>query len=172
MTLEEYLDMTSEKWSLTGKKQYTVRAGTVSAELSFHNELENADYTVRDDGETVVLKGTAGEMWTSPLSKVVRTYTKPDGSRLSEADFAVKDSFIDIVTVSAPDSNFAMFVPKEITVTVKTACGDILHANLPGVPHGKGDRLVCNAGKDGRPDLSDIWVVNGKIFSDTYFDGE
>ena len=70
MTLEEYLDMTSEKWSLTGKKQYTVRAGMVSAELSFHNELENADYTVRDDGETVVLKGTAGEMWTSPLSKV------------------------------------------------------------------------------------------------------
>ena len=172
MTIEEYLDISTEKWFLTGKKQYTVQAEMVSAELSFHNELEAADYTAKNDGETVVLKGTVGEMWLSPLSKVISTYTKPDGSRLSEADFAEKDRFIDIVTVSAPDSNFAMLVPKDISVTVKTAWGDLLHTNLPEAPHGSGDYLVCNADKEGKPDLSDVWVVNGMIFPDTYFAGK
>ena len=70
----------------------------VSKETSFHNELEVTDYTVTDDGITVVLKGSLGEMWASKLSKVISTYTRPDGSELSEKDFAVKDTYIDILT--------------------------------------------------------------------------
>ena len=83
MTLEEYLETSEENWFLTGKKEYTVHAMMVSKKSSFHNELEDVDYTVADDGTTVILKGTAGEMWTSQLSKVMEGYTKPDGSRLS-----------------------------------------------------------------------------------------
>ena len=44
----------------------------------------------------------------------------------------------------------------------------MLQANRAGVPHGEGDYLVCGAGEDGQPDLSDVWVVNGAIFPDTY----
>ena len=140
----------------------------VSKDTSFHNELEVVDYTATDDGVTVVLKGTAGEMWTSKLPKVISTYTKPDGSEITEADFAEKDSFIDLKTKAAADTNFAMHVPTDISVTVETAWGDVLHTNLPNAPHGEGDFLVCRVGEDGEPDLSDVWVLNGVIFPENY----
>lgn len=168
MTFEEYLDAGGEQWFLTGKKQYPVQAMMVSKETSFHNDLEVVDYTVTDDGTTVILKGTVGEMWATSLSKVLATYTKPDGSALSEADFAEKDVYIDIVSIPSPDSNYAMFVPADTTVTVQTAWGDVLHTNLPNAPHGDGDYLVCRVGEDGEPDLSDVWVLNGEVFPNTY----
>lgn len=114
----------------------------VSQETSFHNELEVTDYTVTNDGITVILKGHFDEMWASKLSKVISTYTKPDGSALSKADFAEKDVWIDIVTIPLPDAYYAMYVPLGVSVTVETAWGDALHTNLPNAPHGDGDYLV------------------------------
>lgn len=70
VSFEEYLDTTSEKWFKTGKKKYTIQAMMVSKETSFHNDLEVTDYTVNDDGVTVILKGTVGEMWTDRKSVV------------------------------------------------------------------------------------------------------
>lgn len=168
MTLDEYLKKGDEEWFRTGKNEYTVQAMMVSKETSFHNDLEVVDYTVTDDGVTVVLKGTSDELWATKLSKVIATYTKPDGSEISEADFAEKDTFIDLVTIPDPDANFAMFVPNTISVTVETAWGNVLHTNLPNAPHGDGDFLVCRVGKDGKPDLSDVWVLNGVQFLKNY----
>lgn len=168
LSLNEYLKETDEKWFLTGKKEYTIQAMMVSKEMTFHNDLEVVDLTASDDGETVVLKGTRDEIWTSPLPKVVSRYRKPDGSELSIDDFAVKDVFIDIETIPALDSYYAMHVPKDINVIVETPQGDILNTNLPNAPHGEGDYLICMIGKDGGPDLSDVWVLNGLIFPDCY----
>ena len=167
VTLEEYLESTNESWFLTGKTSYTVQGMMVSKETSFHNPLEVTDYTVTDDGVSVVLKGTVGEQWVTKLEKVMKTYTKADGTPVTAEDFAEKDVFIDLKTKAAPDSNFAMFVPKGTSVTVNTAWGDVLHTNLFNAPHGDGDYLVC-PNKDGQPDLSDIWVVNGAVFPITY----
>ncbi len=168
MTFEEYLELSSENWFLTGKRKYTIQAMMVSKEISFHNELEVVDYTVTDDGITVVLKGSFDEMWTTKLSKVLSTYTKPDGSALSEADFAEKDVWIDMITRPEPDAYYAMYVPLSVSVSVETAWGDVLHTNLPNAPHGEGDYLVCRTGEDGEPDLSDVWVVNGVVFPEYY----
>lgn len=168
MTFEEYLAQGGESWFLTGKQAYTIQAMMVSKETSFHNELEVADYTVTDDGETVVLKGLIGEMWSSKLPKVISTYTKPDGSEISAEDFAEKDIYIDIIPRPAPDAYYAMFVPVDISVTLETAWGDVLHTNLPNAPHGDGDYLVCRAGEDGNPDYSDVWVLNGVVFPEYY----
>lgn len=167
-TLAEYLESGREEWFLTGKKKYPVRAMMVSGERTFHNELEVVDYTAADDGETVVLEGTRGEMWPSSLPQVIARYTKPDGSGLSREDFAEKDVFIDIVTIPTTDAYYAMHVPNDTTVTVVTAGGNVLHANLPNAPHGEGDYLVCTIGEDGGPDLSDVWILNGLIFPDCY----
>ena len=169
MTLAEYLEQSENDWFLTGKKEYTVQAMMPSKETSFHNELEVADYTVTNDGITVILKGTLGEMWTSKLSKVISTYTKADGSEITEKDFEIKDRYIDLKTKAAPDTNYAMHVPNDISVTVETAWGDVLHTNLPNAPHGDGDFLVCRAGEDGEPDLSDVWVLNGVQFPENYY---
>lgn len=168
ISLEDYLAQSNSAWIPAGKKEYTVQAMMVSKETSFHNELEVTDYTVTDDGITVVLKGSLGEMWASKLSKVISTYTRPDGSELSEKDFAVKDTYIDILTRPEPDAYYVMHVPADIRVTVKTAWGDELHTNLPNAPHGNGDYLVCRKSSDGKPDLSDIWVLNGVIFPEYY----
>lgn len=146
LSLGAYLEQTDESWFLTGKKEYTIQAMMVSGTLSFHNALEDVDYVAIDDGETVVLRGTRGEMWTSPLSKVVTRYAKQDGSELRREDFAQRDVMIDIVAIPTKDSYYAMHVPTDITVTVVTAWGDELHTNLPNAPHGEGDYLVCTVG--------------------------
>ena len=75
---------------------------------------------------------------------------------------------IDIITRAEPDSYYAMRVPPEISVAVTTAWGDVLHTNLPNVPHGGGDYLVCRARGRGGPDLSDVWVLNGVVFPEYY----
>ena len=168
LTLEQYLTQGRETWFLTGKKEYAVRVMMVSQAASFHNELEAADYTVTDDGVTVILKGSFDEMWATKLSKVISTYTKPDGSALSEADFAEKDAWIDIVTIPSPDAYYAMYVPVNISVTVEPAWGDVRHTNLHNAPHGEGDDLVCRTGADGEPDLSDVWALNGVVFPEYY----
>ena len=61
-----------------------------------------------------------------------------------------------------------MHVPKDISVVVETAQGDVLHSNLPNSPHGEGDYLICTINEDGGPDLSDVWILNGLIFPDCY----
>ena len=167
-SLEEYLESSREKWFLTGKKKYTVQAMMVSKEMTFHNDLEVVDLVAADDGETVVLKGTRDEIWTSPLPQVISRYTKPDGSELRKEDFANKDVYFDIVTIPTKDAYYAMHVPNDISVTVETAQGNVLHSNLPNAPHGEGDFLVCTIREDGEPDLSDIWILNGLIFMDCY----
>ncbi|MBR4457670.1 MAG: hypothetical protein IKS31_01795 [Clostridia bacterium] len=171
MTLEEYLAQSGEEWFPTGKSRHVIQAMMVSGEFSFHNEMEVTDYTVTDDGVTVVLKGAFGEMWATGLSKVISSYTKPNGSALTAEDFARKDVFIDIVTRPEPGAYFAMFVPARFSVTVETAWGDILHTNQPNGPHGDGDYLICPATEDGRPDTSDVWVVNGVVFPEYYDTG-
>ncbi len=168
LSLEEYLKNSTENWFLTGKKKYTIQAMMVSKEMTFHNDLEVVDLVASDDGETVVLKGTRDEIWTSPLPQVVSRYTKPDGSELRLEDFENRDVYIDIVTIPTKDAYYAMHVPNDITVTVETAQGNVLHTNLQNAPHGEGDFLVCTIREDGEPDLSDIWVVNGLIFLDCY----
>ena len=168
ISLEEYLEKGGEKWFLTGKRAYTVQAMMVSKETSFNNELEVTDYTVNNDGVTVILKGAVGEMWASKLPNVISTYTRPDGSALSEKDFAVKDEYIDILARPETDAYYAMYVPLSISVSVETARGDILHSNLPNAPHGHGDYILCRADENGEPDLSDIWILNGVVFSKYY----
>ncbi len=168
MSFEDYLDQTEETWFRTGKKEYEVQAKMVSRETSFYNDLEAEDYTVTDDGVTVILKGKFGELWTSPLSKVISTYTKPDGSALGETDFAKKDTWIRITAKPDPESYYAMHVPLDVSVTVETAWGNELHTNLSNAPHGKGDYLVCRVSEEGQPDLSDVWVLNGVVFPEYY----
>lgn len=164
----DYIKAHAEDFFLTGKAEYTIQGMMVSKDTTFHNDLENVDYTATDDGESVVLKGTVGEQWVTKLSKVLETYTKADGTALKAEDFtSSKDTFIDLKTKAEPDTNFACFVPKDVRLTVNTAWGDVLHVNDPVSEHGYGDYLVC-PNKDGKPDFSDVWVVNGAIFANTY----
>ena len=167
ITMEAYLALGLSDWFPTGKTDYRVQAKMVSADTEVYNELEDAHYTAQPNGEDVILKGTQGEEWVTKLSKVAKTYTKPDGSEITLEDFTQLDAYIDLKTIPT-EGYFAYFIPADYKVTVSTAWGDVLHANRDGVPHGDGDYLVCAAGEDGKPDLADVWVVNGAVFLQTY----
>ena len=88
--------------------------------------------------------------------------------KISENDFAIRDTYIDLITRAEPDTYYAMYVPPDISVTVITAWGDELHTNLPNAPHDDGDYLVCRINENGEPDLSDIWILNGLVFPEYY----
>ena len=167
ISLDAYLASSEYDWFLTGKTSYTIQGKMVSAPTEVYNNLEDVHYTAEANGEDVILKGTSGEEWVSKLEKVMETYTKADGSALTAEDF-VADTYIDLQTKAEPDTNYAMFIPADIQVIVETAWGDVLTANRPEVPHGDGDYLVCSVTEAGEPDLTDVWVVNGATFPDTY----
>ena len=73
-----------------------------------------------------------------------------------------------MISRAEPDSYFAMHVPLNVSVTAKTAWGDVLHTNLPNAPHGDGDYLVCRVNENDEPDLSDVWILNGVVFPEYY----
>ena len=77
------------------------------------------------------------------------------------------EPYIGIKTVSKKGC-YAYFVPLKYKVEVHIANGCLLHANREGVIHGQGDYLVCSADENGKPDLANIWVVNGMQFEANY----
>ena len=167
-TSSDWLSSHMEDGFVTGKTDYVISGMMVNEPYDTYNFLELTDYHVEDDGVSVVLKGTLGEEWVTKLSKVLKTYTKEDGSALTESDLLDnKGTFIPLRAKATPDANFAFFVPKNVIVEVQTAWGDVLYTNKSETDHGKGDYLVC-INKDGQPDLSDVWVVNGAVFETTY----
>ena len=167
LSLTNYLALGLFDWFPTGKTDYLVQAKIVSVNTEIYNSLEDVSYIAHPNGEDVVLKGTLGEEWVTKLSKVAKTYTMPDGAEVTLKSFSESDVYIDLKTIPTAE-NFAYFIPLQYKTEVKTAWGDVLHANREGVTHGDGDYLVCSAKEDGKPDLSDVWVVNGAIFVKTY----
>jgi hypothetical protein len=160
-------DLDYSGFFLTGKTDYVIEGKMVSSSLKFTNYLEGSDYEAFPNGEDVVLKGAAGELWRSSFAKVQKTYTKLDGSELGLDDFII-DSFIKLKTKPSGMTYFALHLSLNYLVEVQTAWGDVLQANRPEVPHGNGDYLICRKGADGNPDLSDTWIVNGVVFPYTY----
>lgn len=166
MTFEQYVKEHLGDFFLTGKKDYNMQVGIADKEQTFHNPLEDADYTVKPGD--IILKGTVGEMWTTKLEKALKTYKMPDGTPLTEEYLNQhRGSFVDVKSEGAPNTNFALRVPEDISFIVPTSWAE-LTINKPGIDNGLGGMLVCRPDKFGRPDLSDVWVVNGKIFETTY----
>jgi hypothetical protein len=58
-------------------------------------------------------------------------------------------------------------IPVNLVFQIPTSWGDVLTVNAPGIPHGRGDFIVC-ADAGGYPNLNDRWVVNGEVFPSTY----
>lgn len=158
-------DFAAEDFKPTAKLSYQIVGKRVAQPTAVHNTLENTDYLAQPKKD-VVLKGTAGELWVTPLKKVQQTYLSVKNTPLTEKDFPV-DQFIPLKT-KAGKKVFALFVPKEKIVKIMTAWGDELTANRPEVEHGEGDYLVCSMDENGKANLKDVWVVNGKIFPKTY----
>lgn len=160
-------DMDRSGFVPCSKTDYVVSARRAVEPTVVYNNFEDTYYDVSpDEKDRIILTGVVGEEWVTKLSKVLTTYTNLDGSPLAEDQIPYDGTKLEIRTIPGSD-NYAMFVPRNTKVIVTTAWGDILTANRDGIPHGDGDWIICR-GKDGNPDFSDVWVVNGAIFPRTY----
>lgn len=165
-----------ELYRRTSKKKYEVYVCMPKIGQAVHNKLENANY-ITEEGKRFVISGTVGEQWVISIDKLAKTYQLPDGAEINPAYLKTKiqqvngNSIIDWFTVVTKPGgggiNWATFVPKQFIFKIKTSWGDVLTVNDPSVDHGNGDFLVCSDG-NGIADLSDRWVVNGKVFITTY----
>lgn len=161
-------------WRKTRKKSYEVYMSMPKAGTKVHNKLENASY-ITDDNKRFVISGTVGEKWVVDFAKLWSTYRNMEGGYLqpsylrSKIKYGVID-WMKIKTAQGDNAavNWAFHLPLSIkNFPVKTSWGDTLYANRPGIDHGMGDFLVC-ADDNGRPNLNDVWIVNGEVFAYTY----
>ena len=112
--------------------------------------------------------GTVGEKWCSELDHVLASYRLPNGATQTESYLRVNlGHFIRVRTDSGRTKCFACRVPPKISFGVETWWSSLI-VSRPGVDHGMGDFLVCEASAKGRPDFSRLWSVNGRAFENTY----
>ena len=155
------------------KRKYSVhvcRADLTAPEKKIFNHLEKVVYTPSEQ-KPFVVKGTAGECWVIDPVKLCKTYEMLDGSPINPDAIGV--DWVEVKTRPDAAVNWAMCIYPDrygeaaSAVEIKTSWGDILHPNLPGIPHGEGDYAVCSDA-DGAPNFDDMWVVNGEVFKNTY----
>lgn len=130
------------------------------------------------DATPFVLCGTVGEMWTISPDKLAKTYNFLQGKQplqINQQSLGqrMKNGLLDWTLVrTSPQAtagqNMACFVPSTQKGQIQTSWGAVLNINGAGISHGKGDFVVCAKLPNGKPNLSDRWVVNGDIFATTY----
>jgi len=158
-------------WKKTWKKRYEVYIGMPRIGTEIYNVLEDARYYT-DKGQMVV-SGTAGEMWVTSLDKIQRTYVTCGGCKITEEFLRSKaiNGVIPWIKVRAEGKSChrCVHIPlKYRNIPIQTSYGTVLYINRDGIKHGMGDFVITGGFMNGRPDLMDIWAVNGEIFARTY----
>ena len=150
-------------WKKTHKQLYDVYVCKPPIGTQVNNIFEGSQY-VTNEQKPFILSGTQGEQWVIDEGKLTTTYVT-QGIKLRDDGYL---EWTRITTRQDNTINWAFHVPLSVqNMPVQTSWGDILYANRTGVKHGSGDFLVCSdAG--GRPNLQDVWIVNGMIFPNTY----
>ena len=182
----QYL-LSNYKWRNCQRKQYNVYCIVAPAGFVFANRLEQPQQykylkqkfkkaivevdrlTAEDkqflgkncyitDGKTPVLCGLKGELWTTSPKRVVESYTKVDGSPLTNAP--TKWTEISRKPESAPSAK-GMLLPLNFLGTYTGSYG-VLNANDPNSDgHYKGDIIVMDAN-------GNISITNNEVFALTY----
>lgn len=164
------------RWKHTRKKSYSLKARIGRHGEEIYNVLEGTKYSVNMNTEyIVVMSGTVGEEWVISTRVLKAKYCLPDGSPITDEYIKYMSKvgkFVNIKSVANVSgyTNYALQISDNIfkDIPILTSYGDVLYANRRGVNHGKGDFLVCSTKEDVSPDFSDMWVVNGLVFPNTY----
>lgn len=165
----------AKMWKRTRKKLYYVNVRMGNPGQQVRNYLEEASYTC-DAERCFIIRGTRGEEWVISQRRLQEAYMQTDRRPLYGTTILnkIKNSGVRGIKIAArPDEDWGYFafhldIGTYSNVPIKTGWGDVLIANKSGVDHGYGDYLVCKAGAKGEPDFSDMWVVNGCVFPETY----
>lgn len=163
-----------QNWKCVHKKLYSVYMTRPLFGTECYNAHEDCHY-VTDQNKQFILSGLSGEFWVINEVQLSNTYTFADGMPITTASLKKislptgEIPWHKIVTNCGKVTNYAFHLSLNyINYPIKTLLGDILIANREGIEHGSGDFLVCSALVDGKPNLKDMWVVNGVHFLDKY----
>lgn len=103
-----------------------------------------------------------------PTTQTLEAHVKENNSNMQEDCILSVMGWHKVRTKPEASNTFAMFIPKNEKIQIRSSWGSIETTNLQGLNHGKGDFLVCNALPNGTPDVQRLRVVNGVVFSATY----
>lgn len=154
-----------DDWRLCQKRVYEVSLcrGNPAARYNTPNagEVYNVleDVTERVQEGCYVCRGTMGELYVLPEARL---------SAYDVVPTVLDDTWRTVCT--KPQSALYCYRRPVGPFVLQTAYG-AMHGNRAGVEHGSGDVVVCAAlpAADGwAPDEADCWIVNGRVFADTY----
>lgn len=170
-----------KNWKRTCAKQYEVYICMPAPGTKTRNALEKCVYTTNQE-RPFIISGTLGETWTIDADKFASKYGVRKTEGLVPVDInKYNQAYLNGQTIdwrkfeARPGQSrvWAFFLDIDKygnaakNFPVNTSWGDKLTANRTGVPHGHGDFLLCEDA-NGRPDLNNMWVVNGRVFVRTY----
>lgn len=138
---------------------YKVTAQLPEIGKKYYNPLEDVEYvTNNEDTDKVLLVGTVNEPWFAPINKVLKQYSKVDGTDLTYSDITSEP----ISIVRKTSYNAAMELTEDTDVVI--SAGNVLHAK-------EGDYLVCSVKEEQGIMVPDdqwgYWTINRKVFYKT-----
>lgn len=152
------------------RSDYTVEVRPSVVGEKYYNQLEDCWYTGSSKEGEVLTIGTVGEKWLQTQEKIIKKYTKEDGTELTNEDFK---GFKSIKVRPKEDSAkcWAVKIPFEVNkdkYKIKTSWAELkinCSKNSQGksFDHGDGDYLISYD-----ESFSSLDVINGIIFSKTY----
>lgn len=155
------LEMMKEHMNIYVSEGYTITAQKPIVGEVYHNFLENVDYcAAENDTDKVLLIGTVGESWFAPIKKVLKQYSKEDGTQLLESD--ITDNPIKIKRLHS--YNAAIQLTEDTNII--TSNEYVLHAKT-------GDYLVCSVKEENQKIFPDdqwgYWTINKEVFYNTNY---
>lgn len=161
-----------DNWKKTFAKTHYVYIGMPRKSTVVRNVLDEKVYPCYKNN--FIVSGPVGELSVMSVADICHNYVKQDGSRIT-MDYLNKKvennaiNWFKAKSASGRACRIAFHIPIKYTdVPIKTPSGEILIANRSGIKHGAGDFIVTWRGSNGRPDWSEIKIVNGILFSKTY----
>lgn len=160
-------------WKRTYLKNHDVYLCKPKIGTQVTNKFSGITYRT-NSYEPYIVSGTCGELSVLNENCLIENYKFVGGFPVSKLDLNLRttdDGLLDWVHVTCCELErnvyWATYLPLSIrNLDIRSYRGDAC-ANKDGVNHGVGDFLVCSD-MNGKPNLNDIWVVNGNVFPKTY----
>lgn len=165
------VDLQTSNFNPYCEKIYFVGAMVVDKQFEFNNEFGEGHYLAKTGD--IILKGTCGEHWIVPISKVVGEKAKYEmnGNPINISEITRGHALdADFTTIASKESKTIIWATRitKADVQVVSPEGRVLTVNNSKYEHGEGD-MICCSDNDGKPSFeSGYWVVNGMVFENTY----
>ena len=144
------------------KKRYIIDAMKIKPGEEVYNFLEDCCH-LSTEMDCIKIIGTVGEEWLVNTYELIRTYAFANGTPITCDN--IPNGVFKITPKDTTETIFAEQVKDEQKVI--TIWGRILTANGSGISHGDGDFIVYGNLHE-KPNHHDRWVVNGRVFVNTY----